>query len=137
MHLARYAERVSLVVRGASLAESMSAYLQEAIDAADNVEVLLETEVVDGGGDGRLESLTLRKGESGATSTVPADALFVMIGARPATEWLPPRSSATSGATSSPGTTSHARPRAPGEPCRWAKPASGTSSRSATSATAR
>ena len=90
MHLARYAERVSLVVRAASLAESMSAYLQEEIGAAENVEVLLETEVVDGGGDGRLESLTLRKGETGETSTVAADALFVMIGARPATDWLPP-----------------------------------------------
>jgi thioredoxin reductase (NADPH) len=90
LHLARYAARVSLVVRGASLAESMSAYLQEEIGAADNVEVLLETEVVDGGGDGRLESLTLRERESGATSTVDADALFVMIGARPATDWLPP-----------------------------------------------
>ena len=48
MHLARYAERVTLVVRGASLAESMSAYLREEIDAADNVDVMLESEVVDG-----------------------------------------------------------------------------------------
>ena len=51
---------------------------------------MLGTEVVDGEGEGRLESLTLRDRESGETSTVPADALFVMIGARPGTEWLPP-----------------------------------------------
>jgi thioredoxin reductase (NADPH) len=90
LHLARYAERVGLVVRGTSLAEHMSAYLQEEIAAAENVEVLLETEVVGGGGDARLETLTLREGAGGRTSTVPADALFVMIGARPATDWLPP-----------------------------------------------
>jgi thioredoxin reductase (NADPH) len=90
MHLARYAARVTLVVRGASLAENMSAYLQEEISAAENVEVLLGTEVVGVGGEGRLETLTLREGKGGETSTAAADALFVMIGARPATEWLPP-----------------------------------------------
>jgi thioredoxin reductase (NADPH) len=89
MHLHRWAERVTLVVRGASLAESMSRYLRDAIEAATNVEVMLRTEVVDGAGDGRLESLTLRD-DSGATATVDADGLFVMIGARPGTEWLPP-----------------------------------------------
>ena len=90
MHLARYAARVTIVVRGPSLAGSMSSYLRDVIDAADNIEVMLATEVVDGAGEGRLESLTLRDRESGETSTVPADALFVMIGARPGTEWLPP-----------------------------------------------
>jgi len=88
MHLHRWAEQVTLVVRGPSLAESMSSYLRGEIEAAANVEVMLETEVVDGGGDGRLESLTLRQG-AGAPSAVDADGLFVMIGARPGTEWLP------------------------------------------------
>jgi thioredoxin reductase (NADPH) len=90
MHLCRYAERVTLVVRGPSLAESMSSYLQGEIDAADNIDVMLGTEVVDGAGEGGLERLTLRDRESGRTSTVEADALFVMIGARPGTGWLPP-----------------------------------------------
>ena len=90
MHLARYAERVTLVVRGASLASSMSSYLREVIAAADNIEVMLGTEVVDGAGDGRLESLNLLDKASGETATVPADALFVMIGASPGTGWLPP-----------------------------------------------
>jgi thioredoxin reductase (NADPH) len=90
MHLARYAERVTLVVRGTSLAGSMSSYLRETIAAADNIEVMLGAEIVDGEGEGRLERLALRDRGSGETATVPADALFVMIGARPGTEWLPP-----------------------------------------------
>jgi thioredoxin reductase (NADPH) len=90
MHLHRWAEQVTLIVRGHSLADSMSNYLHGEIDAAPNVDVMLETEVVDGGGDGRLESLTLRDGASGATSDAAADGLFVMIGTRPGTEWLPP-----------------------------------------------
>jgi thioredoxin reductase (NADPH) len=90
MHLCRYAERVTMVVRGPSLAESMSSYLCGEIEAADNVEVMLGTEVADAEGDGRLEALALRDRASGDTVTVAADALFVLIGARPATEWLPP-----------------------------------------------
>jgi len=90
MHLARYAERVTLVVRGPSLAGSMSSYLREAIAAADNIEVAVETEVAGGSGEGALAALTLRDRRSGETSVVAADALFVMIGARPGTEWLPP-----------------------------------------------
>jgi thioredoxin reductase (NADPH) len=89
MHLCRWAERVTLVVRGPSLAASMSSYLREAIEAAANVEVMLETEVAGGEGESRLESLSLRDLASGATATVAADALFVLIGARPGTEWLP------------------------------------------------
>ena len=46
--------------------------------------------VVGGGGDGRLERLVLRDERLGSESTVPADALFVLIGARPHTDWLPP-----------------------------------------------
>lgn len=90
MHLARWAERVTILVRGASLAASMSSYLREAIEAAENIEVIAGTEVVDGAGEGRLERLTLRDAAGGATESVAADALFVLIGARPGTEWLPP-----------------------------------------------
>jgi thioredoxin reductase (NADPH) len=91
MHLSRWAARVTLVIRGPSLAASMSSYLREAIDAADNVETMLETEVVGGAGEGRLERLTLRGAATGSESTVAADSLFVLIGARPGTEWLPPQ----------------------------------------------
>jgi thioredoxin reductase (NADPH) len=88
VHLSRYAADVKLVVRGPTLATSMSDYLRHELDALANVEVLYETEVVDGRGDSRLEHLTLRS--RAGESTVAADALFVLIGAAPRTDWLPP-----------------------------------------------
>ncbi|MGH9015652.1 MAG: FAD-dependent oxidoreductase [Acidimicrobiia bacterium] len=90
VHLGRYAARVTLVVRGDSLAASMSQYLRDEIDAAPNIEVGVATQVVDGGGEDRLEHLTLRESRTGTMSTVPADALFVLIGAEPHADWLPP-----------------------------------------------
>jgi thioredoxin reductase (NADPH) len=87
VHLSRYAERVTLVVRAATLASSMSQYLRNEIEAIPCIDVRLSTEVVDGTGEGRLEALTLRT--AGTTRSVPADALFMLIGARPHTEWLP------------------------------------------------
>lgn len=89
IHLARYARRVTLVVRAASLDLGMSNYLIREIDATPNIEVMTDTTVVDGGGEGHLEHLTLRDESSGEERTVPADGLFVLIGARPHTEWLP------------------------------------------------
>jgi thioredoxin reductase (NADPH) len=89
MHLSKYASRVSVVVRGDSLEASMSHYLIQEIQAADNIEVLLNTRVVDGGGRGRLENVTLEYSSSGLTETVPAAGLFVLIGAEPHTGWLP------------------------------------------------
>jgi thioredoxin reductase (NADPH) len=90
VHLARYARRVTLVVRAASLDVGMSHYLVRQIEATPNVEVRTRTEVVGGGGDGRLEHLVLRDHGDGADRTVDAHGLFLMIGARPHTEWLPP-----------------------------------------------
>ncbi|HYZ93881.1 MAG TPA: FAD-dependent oxidoreductase [Actinomycetota bacterium] len=89
VHIARYARNVTILVRGTSLAASMSKYLIDEIDAKANIEIRYETQIVDGSGDGRLESLTLQNKQSGETETVPADALFVLIGARPHTHWLP------------------------------------------------
>ena len=89
LHLARYARRVTLVVRAQSLEAGMSHYLVRAIEATPNVEVRTDTAVVGGGGDGRLEQLVLRNGATGEAETVAADALFVLIGARPHTDWLP------------------------------------------------
>ena len=89
MHLSRYARRVTLVVRGDSLEAGMSHYLVRAVRAAPKVEVRTGTTVAGGGGEGRLQRLTLR-GPAGQDETVQADALFVLIGARPLTEWLPP-----------------------------------------------
>jgi thioredoxin reductase (NADPH) len=88
LHLARYARRVTLVVRSPTL-DRMSHYLVRQIAATPNVEVRLETEVVGGGGDGWLEHLELSDRAGGGTERVSAHALFLMIGARPNTEWLP------------------------------------------------
>lgn len=89
LHLADYAEHVTVVVRGDSLAASMSEYLVKVIDAAANIEVWFGAEVVDGEGEGRLEALIILDRTTGHRHRVPAAALFVLIGARPHTDWLP------------------------------------------------
>jgi thioredoxin reductase (NADPH) len=89
LHLARYARHVTLLVRSSSIDTSMSHYLARAIDAAPNVEVRTRTTVSGGGGDGRLQELTLNDAATGTQETVAADGLFVLIGARPTTGWLP------------------------------------------------
>jgi len=90
MQIGRYARRVTMIAREADLSQCMSHYLRRVIEAAANVEVLVDHEVIDGGGDGQLERLTLRDNGSGRRSEVEARALFVLIGARPHTDWLPP-----------------------------------------------
>ncbi len=89
VYLSKYASRVTLLVRGGSLAASLSKYLMEQIGAADNVEIRLNTRIKDGGGEGRLQYLLLEDSASGLAETVPAAALFVVIGATPHTDWLP------------------------------------------------
>jgi thioredoxin reductase (NADPH) len=89
LHLARYARRVTLVVRASSLEAGMSHYLVQQIVATPNVEVRSGTAVVGGGGDGRLQELVLRESTTGEEETIGADALFVLIGARPHSDWLP------------------------------------------------
>jgi thioredoxin reductase (NADPH) len=89
MHLSRYAANVTLVVRGQSLAASMSHYLQEALAATSNVTIRLDTEVMDGHGEEKLEQLTLRGRTSGEAERLPASGLFILIGAQPPTDWLP------------------------------------------------
>ena len=87
LHLARYACRVQILVRGDGLASTMSQYLIEAIERDPNIQVRTRTEVAAGLGEGRLEALELRS--PSGTKTVPAAALIVLIGAHPHTEWLP------------------------------------------------
>ena len=88
MHLARWADHVTVLVRGESLADTMSDYLIREISAAPNVDVAHRVEVVDGAGTDHLESLVLADRQSGTRRSVPADALFVLIGSQPRTEWL-------------------------------------------------
>ena len=89
LHLARYARTVTLVIRASSLRAGMSDYLVQQVEAAANIEVRLGTQVVGGGGDGRLEHLVLRDLATQAETTVEAQALFLLIGAQPHTDWLP------------------------------------------------
>jgi thioredoxin reductase (NADPH) len=88
VHLATYAASVTMLVRGAALGVTMSDYLVKKIEATPNITVRLHTEVVDGHGSGRLEALTLRDRDRATTETIPAAALFVLIGAEPHTQWL-------------------------------------------------
>lgn len=90
LHLAAHASHVTLIVRGAALAQTMSDYLIRAIEAATNITVRCTTEVVDGSGDRQLKQLRLRNKASGTTESVATGGLFVMIGADPHTSWLPP-----------------------------------------------
>jgi thioredoxin reductase (NADPH) len=90
VNLARYAARVTLLVRGESLAATMSDYLIREIEGFPNVEVRLRTTVTGAVGSARLQGLVVRHRDSGATDTLPGTALFVLIGAAPRTGWLPP-----------------------------------------------
>ena len=89
LHLARHARQVTMLVRGDSLARSMSDYLIREIEATGNIAVCLHTEVTDGHGEGHLDRLTVHDKRRGQTWEVPANALFVLIGGEPRTQWLP------------------------------------------------
>jgi thioredoxin reductase (NADPH) len=89
IYLAKYAQHVTMLVRGDALAASMSDYLVKEIAATNNIDVRLHTKIVDGRGDLRLEALVIEDSVLGETLIVPAQALFVLIGAQPHTDWLP------------------------------------------------
>lgn len=89
LHLSQYARNVTICVRAASLGAGMSRYLVEQIEASPSIRVRLRTHIVDGGGEGHLQHLVLRHAD-GNEETVAADGLFLMIGALPNTDWLPP-----------------------------------------------
>jgi thioredoxin reductase (NADPH) len=88
IHLSAYAASVTIVAIDERLGQFMSAYLVSKVEATPNITVVLHTEVVDGHGRQRLEGLTLRDRHTGETRTVPASAMFVLIGAEPRTDWL-------------------------------------------------
>jgi thioredoxin reductase (NADPH) len=90
MHLARYAREVLLIVRRDSLRETMSHYLIAQINATPNIRVCSRTRLARVEGDGHLERVVLQSGEDGECVMEPMDAVFVFIGTRPHTDWLPP-----------------------------------------------
>jgi thioredoxin reductase (NADPH) len=90
LHLARYAARVTLVTQNDSMASAMSAYLVRDLRTRPNVDVRARCRVLGGRGDGRLEALTIRTEASGEIEELAADAVFLLIGAEPRVDWLPP-----------------------------------------------
>ncbi len=89
VHLAGTASKVTLFVRADSLERGMSDYLVQRISRLPNVEVHLNTEVVDGDGDAALDRIVVKDHEHGTTTVLPGAPLFVLIGADPRTTWLP------------------------------------------------
>ncbi len=89
VHLSRFAQSVTIVVRRESLTETMSDYLIREVTSNPRITVRTCTEVVNAGGDGRLETLTLRDIRTGGVERVSADALMLLLGADPCSQWLP------------------------------------------------
>jgi thioredoxin reductase (NADPH) len=89
LHLARHAKEVQLVVRRDGLRDSMSRYLIDQIEKTPNVRLRARTEIERVFGDGRVERVALASLDDGSRCVEEADALFVFIGARPRSDWLP------------------------------------------------
>lgn len=88
MYLSRSARCAHVVVRGPSLALSMSSYLSERLEADPGIAIAYNSEVVALHGGAHLEGVTLRNARTGETQDIPTRALFIMVGAAPNTEWL-------------------------------------------------
>jgi thioredoxin reductase (NADPH) len=88
LHFAKYACKVTMLVRGEGLSATMSKYLIDEIERTSNVVLTAKTQVIAVEGEERLEALQLRGPEG--EYRVPATSLFVFIGAAPRTDWLPP-----------------------------------------------
>ena len=88
MHFSKFAEKVVMLVRGNSLASTMSHYLIEQIEKTPNIEVWTQASVSAVHGDARLTGITVQCAPSGETKELPASSLFIFIGARPSTAWL-------------------------------------------------
>lgn len=87
-HLSAYADSVTLLVRGPALRLGMSEYLVTELEHAPNVRIRTGVELIDGRGEGRLESVTIRDRATGTVEEIPSSALFVLIGAAPRTDWV-------------------------------------------------
>jgi thioredoxin reductase (NADPH) len=88
MFLSRSARHVRLIVRGPSLAASMSSYLSRRLEADPRISIDYQSEVVALEGGDKLETVTVRNAATGTDMVHPTCALFVMIGAAPNTGWL-------------------------------------------------
>ncbi len=82
----RYASRVTMLVRGEALKASMSRYLVDRIEAAENVRVWTNTVVKSVAGSAHLESIEIENTRSHEVRTVPAEAMFIFVGSTPRSE---------------------------------------------------
>ncbi|MFD5600751.1 FAD-dependent oxidoreductase [Leucobacter sp. NPDC058333] len=89
VHLAKFATHVTILIRRASLSETMSDYLIREIEATPNITLLANSEISDGGGQVRLEWIRITSTAGGTEQELPVDGLFCMLGARPDCSWLP------------------------------------------------
>jgi thioredoxin reductase (NADPH) len=87
VQFARFARRVTMVVRGDSLKSTISAYLVDRLTSTKNIELLTNTEVTALSGDETLRSVTLTNRRTGETRTVETRWLFACVGGVPHTEW--------------------------------------------------
>jgi thioredoxin reductase (NADPH) len=87
-HFSKYADEVTLLVRGDSLEKSMSEYLIAELRGKPNVSVRLGVELIDGEGEERLQAVLVRDRADGTQQRIATTGLFVMIGAEPHTDWL-------------------------------------------------
>ncbi len=90
VHLSRFAKEVTILVRREGLAATMSQYLIRELEGNPRITVRSCTVVADGGGEGRLEWLTLRDLNTGEEERVDAHGLYLLLGAEPTCAWLPP-----------------------------------------------
>lgn len=88
MYFSKYARQVTMLVRGDSLTKSMSQYLIDQIEARDNIRLQTHSSVIEAIGETSLEALVIKNSLTGETQTVPANSLFIFIGAVPNTNWL-------------------------------------------------
>jgi thioredoxin reductase (NADPH) len=88
MFFSDYARRVVVVYRGDSLRKSMSEYLVKQVEGRENIEVRLNSSVVEAEGEDHLERIAIKNSTSGQKEIVPTQSLFILIGAAPHTDWL-------------------------------------------------
>jgi thioredoxin reductase (NADPH) len=88
MNFAKYAERVVMVVRGSSLASTMSQYLIDQIKETPNIQVWANACVSEVHGEAHLEEISVFCSDTNKIERVPASSMFIFIGALPRTDWL-------------------------------------------------
>lgn len=88
MNFAKYADRVVMLVRGTSLANTMSQYLIEQIQQTPNIQIWAHASVGEVHGNSHLEEISVLCSDTSKTERVPANAMFIFIGALPRTNWI-------------------------------------------------